>query len=187
MKLIAQIPGWSLYDRLSPSGGWISLKLVASGKLPKRHWWLGFNGTRMSRTAMPSSSSSTNPISMRGSSIRCQDWRDTQIWRETPHPTATEYVPDAVAAERIRAVFATPRRPVLPELHGRPVRGRWRGDWWRQRPDVTDEGGQIGRTCCCCGLLGLNGHVVVFSSRQDAPEAPQFHAAGLRSPRVKHM
>ena len=73
MKLIAQIPGWSLYDRLSPSGGWISLKLVASGKLPKRHWWLGFNGTRMSRTAMPSSSSSTNPISMRGSSIRCQD------------------------------------------------------------------------------------------------------------------
>ena len=27
MKLIAQIPGWSLYDRLSPSGGWISLKL----------------------------------------------------------------------------------------------------------------------------------------------------------------
>ena len=49
MKLIAQIPGWSLYDRLSPSGGWISLKLVASGKLPKRHWWLGFNGTRMSR------------------------------------------------------------------------------------------------------------------------------------------
>ena len=54
-------------------------------------------------------------------------------------------------------------------------------------PDVTDEGGQIGRTCCCCGLLGLNGHVVVFSSRQDAPEAPQFHAAGLRGPRVKHM
>ena len=49
MKLIAQIPGWSLYDRLSPNGGWISLKLVASGKLPKRHWWLGFNGTRMSR------------------------------------------------------------------------------------------------------------------------------------------
>jgi len=27
VKLIAQIPGWSLYDRLSPSGGWISLKL----------------------------------------------------------------------------------------------------------------------------------------------------------------
>ena len=23
-------------------------------------------------------------------------------------------------------------------------------------PDVTDEGGQIGRTCCCCSLLGLN-------------------------------
>jgi hypothetical protein len=50
MKLIAQIPGWSLYDRPSPSGGWIGLKLVASGKLPKRNWWLGFNGTRLSRS-----------------------------------------------------------------------------------------------------------------------------------------
>jgi len=55
---------------------------------------------------MPRSSNGTNPISMRGSSVRCQDWRDTQIWRETPHPTATEYVPDAVAAERFVPFFA---------------------------------------------------------------------------------
>jgi len=49
MKLIAQIPGWSLYDRLAPGEGWISLKLVGSSKLTKRSWWFGFNGTRMSR------------------------------------------------------------------------------------------------------------------------------------------
>ena len=30
MKLIAQTPGSSLYDRLVPSSGWISLKLVAA-------------------------------------------------------------------------------------------------------------------------------------------------------------
>jgi len=46
--------------------------------------------------------------------------------------------------------------------------------------DVPDEGGQIGRTCCCCGLLGLSGHTMVLSSRQDAPEAPHLHTAGLR-------
>jgi hypothetical protein len=64
MKLIAQIPGWRLYDRPTPGEGWINYKL-ASGKLPKHTWWLGFNGTRMARNREPRSSNSTNPISTR--------------------------------------------------------------------------------------------------------------------------
>jgi hypothetical protein len=49
MRLIAQIPGWSLYDRDAGSNGWTSLKLEAPGRRPKRSWWLGFNGGRLAR------------------------------------------------------------------------------------------------------------------------------------------
>jgi hypothetical protein len=76
VKLIAQTPGWSLYDRLVPGEGWINLKLVGSGTLPKRNWWLGFNGTRLLRSRDAGLLEQHQP-DIRGSSVRCQDWCNT--------------------------------------------------------------------------------------------------------------
>jgi hypothetical protein len=56
-RIVAERPGWALYDRQHPSNGWRNFKLVAAtpkGKARararrKRSWWLGFNGERLAR------------------------------------------------------------------------------------------------------------------------------------------
>lgn len=35
----------------SSANGWRSIKLVHDGNAPKRNWWLGWNGERLSRNA----------------------------------------------------------------------------------------------------------------------------------------
>jgi hypothetical protein len=48
MKLIAEQPGWQLFERHS-SDEWRSFKLVGPPCRRKRNWWLGHNGERFAR------------------------------------------------------------------------------------------------------------------------------------------
>jgi hypothetical protein len=50
MRIIAERPGWALYDRQRSSNGWRSLKLVAFERRHKGSWYFGFNGERLSRS-----------------------------------------------------------------------------------------------------------------------------------------
>jgi len=50
LKLIATRPGgWSLFE-YSSTPDWLNLKLVCDShhKMPKRNWWFGWNGARLS-------------------------------------------------------------------------------------------------------------------------------------------
>ena len=50
MKLIAQTSTWRLCDRQVSRDGWTNFRLVSTtGGLPKRSWWLGWNGGRLAR------------------------------------------------------------------------------------------------------------------------------------------
>jgi hypothetical protein len=44
--------GFTLFERPAcHKNGWLSLKLIASGRRRKRNWWLGWNGDRLARNS----------------------------------------------------------------------------------------------------------------------------------------
>jgi len=50
-QILASANEWVLFDTGKGANGWRSLKLKlrGRGKIPKRNWWIGFNGERFAR------------------------------------------------------------------------------------------------------------------------------------------
>ena len=49
-RILASANEWVLFDTGKGADGWRDLKLESRrrGKIPKRNWWFGFNGDRLS-------------------------------------------------------------------------------------------------------------------------------------------